>query len=63
MTRSLHTRRARIVAFATGLLLTLMLGVGSAAPSFGPGNADGHPHDAQSKCHPPGQTVDTPGCQ
>ena len=38
-----------------------------ADPSFGPGagNGDGNnePGDAGAKCHPPGQTVEVPGCK
>jgi len=33
------------------------------AGSFGPGSSDKGPHDPGAKCHPPGQTVDTPGCK
>jgi hypothetical protein len=33
------------------------------AGDFGPGNSNKGPHDAGAKCHPPGQTVDTPGCK
>lgn len=31
-----------------------------ADPAFGPGNGGG---TGNSKCHPPGQTVDVPGCK
>jgi TolA-binding protein len=34
-----------------------------AAPSFGPGSSGGGPNDANAKCHPPGQTTETPGCK
>jgi hypothetical protein len=33
------------------------------AGDFGPGNSNKGPHDAGAKCHPPGQTVDEPGCK
>ena len=33
------------------------------AGDFGPGNSDKGPKDPGAKCHPPGQTVDTPGCK
>ena len=33
------------------------------AGNFGPGNSDKGPHDPGAKCHPPGQTVGTPGCK
>ena len=35
----------------------------SAAPDFGPGNSSKGPNDGGAKCHPPGQTVDEPGCK
>ncbi|WP_448628065.1 hypothetical protein [Geodermatophilus sp. URMC 64] len=34
-----------------------------ADPDFGPGNSQKGPHDPGAKCHPPGQTVDEPGCK
>jgi hypothetical protein len=34
-----------------------------AAPDFGPGNSSKGPNDGGAKCHPPGQTVNTPGCK
>jgi hypothetical protein len=45
--------------------LTLLLGAGAAAadPDFGPGNSSKGPNDGGSKCHPPGQTVEEPGCK
>jgi hypothetical protein len=33
------------------------------AGDFGPGNSKKGPNDPGAKCHPPGQTVDTPGCK
>jgi hypothetical protein len=52
-------------------LVALLLSVGAlsipAAPavagSFGPGNSDKGVHDPGAKCHPPGQTVNEPGCK
>jgi hypothetical protein len=38
-------------------------GVAFADPDFGPGNSSKGPNDAGAKCHPPGQTEDTPGCK
>ncbi|MGH2578752.1 MAG: hypothetical protein ACRDG9_13550 [Actinomycetota bacterium] len=35
----------------------------NADPDFGPGNSSKGPHDGGAKCHPPGQTVDEPGCK
>lgn len=37
--------------------------VAGAAPDFGPGNSQKGPHDPGAKCHPPGQTVEEPGCK
>jgi hypothetical protein len=34
-----------------------------ADPDFGPGNSSKGPNDGGAKCHPPGQTVNTPGCK
>jgi len=34
-----------------------------ADPDFGPGNSSKGPNDPGAKCHPPGQTVDEPGCK
>jgi hypothetical protein len=51
------------------VLLTALTVLGSiapaamAAPSFGPGNSGGGPNDANAKCHPPGLTVNEPGCK
>jgi hypothetical protein len=33
------------------------------APDFGPGNSQKGPNDPGAKCHPPGQTVNEPGCK
>jgi len=49
-------------------LTALALCAGGAAPAFadpdfGPGNSSKGPHDPGAKCHPPGQTVDEPGCK
>ena len=55
--------RRRMLA---GVLSVAALSI-SAAPafagSFGPGNSDKGPHDPGAKCHPPGQTTNTPGCK
>ena len=53
--------------FTAGLLATVVLGVSAApavaAPDFGPGNSSKGPNDGGAKCHPPGQTVNEPGCK
>ena len=59
-----ETHMKRIV-LAVVAALSLLLGASAAAadPDFGPGNSSKGPHDAGAKCHPPGQTVDEPGCK
>jgi hypothetical protein len=51
------------IILAVVAALTLLLGASAAAadPDFGPGNSSKGPNDG--KCHPPGQTVDEPGCK
>jgi hypothetical protein len=53
------------IALAVVASLALLLGASAAAadPDFGPGNSSKGPHDGGAKCHPPGQTVDEPGCK
>lgn len=38
-------------------------GTAFADPDFGPGNSSKGPNDGGAKCHPPGKTVDEPGCK
>jgi hypothetical protein len=56
--------RRRILA---GLLAAAALSITAAPafadPDFGPGNSSKGPNDPGVKCHPPGQTVNTPGCK
>jgi hypothetical protein len=54
--------RKRIAALTAALAVGLS-GVAVADPDFGPGNSSKGPHDAGAKCHPPGTTVDEPGCK
>ena len=57
-------RKKRLaVALATLGVLGALAPSALADPSFGPGNSGGGPHDANAKCHPPGQTTTTPGCK
>jgi len=56
-------RKRIAVAFATLGVLGALAPAALADPSFGPGSSGGGPNDANAKCHPPGQTVDTPGCK
>jgi hypothetical protein len=52
------------VAFTTlALLGALAPAAALADPDFGPGNSSKGPNDPGAQCHPPGQTVDTPGCK
>jgi hypothetical protein len=44
-------------------IAALAIPASAAAGDFGPGNSSKGPHDPGAKCHPPGQTVDTPGCK
>jgi hypothetical protein len=57
-------RRKRVLA---GILSVAALSIPAAPafadPNFGPGNSKKGPHDPGAKCHPPGQTVDEPGCK
>ena len=52
-----------LVAVVAALTLLLGAGAASADPDFGPGNSSKGPNDPGAKCHPPGQTVDEPGCK
>ena len=59
-------RRITMLIMAAMLALTMSLGGAGAAfadPDFGPGNSSKGPNDGGAKCHPPGQTVDEPGCK
>jgi hypothetical protein len=46
-------------------LLAVAFGLAPAAfaGDFGPGNSNKGPNDPGAKCHPPGQTVNEPGCK
>jgi hypothetical protein len=56
-------KRRAIVAIAAAVLSLGVAAPAAYAGSFGPGNSDKGPHDAGAKCHPPGQTVNEPGCK
>ena len=60
--RDRMTMTKRIAALTTALVLGLS-GVAAADPDFGPGNSSKGPNDGGAKCHPPGKTVNTPGCK
>ena len=57
----------RILTVLTVALLAVAMMLVMTAPafaaSFGPGSSDKGPKDPAAKCHPPGQTVTTPGCK
>jgi hypothetical protein len=57
-------KRVALLFTAVTMALTMSLsGVAFADPDFGPGNSQKGPNDPGAKCHPPGQTVNTPGCK
>jgi hypothetical protein len=53
----------RIVALALTVGVLAIPASAFGAADFGPGNSQKGPHDPGAKCHPPGQTVDEPGCK
>jgi hypothetical protein len=55
--------RSRWLAGALAIAALAIPASPAFAGDFGPGNSNKGPHDAGAKCHPPGQTVDTPGCK
>jgi hypothetical protein len=56
--------RKKIAAvLLAGAFALSMPAAAAADPDFGPGNSSKGPHDGGAKCHPPGQTVDEPGCK
>lgn len=59
-------RRKLAVGLAVGALSLVSIPIASADPAFGPGNNGGGVGNSGpqvGKCHPPGQTTDTPGCK
>jgi hypothetical protein len=56
--------RKKITAVLLAGAFALSIPAAAAAdPDFGPGNSSKGPNDGGAKCHPPGQTVDEPGCK
>jgi hypothetical protein len=55
--------RKKIAAVLLAGAFALSIPATAVAGNFGPGNSDKGPHDPGAKCHPPGQTVDEPGCK
>jgi hypothetical protein len=65
--RRIHTRRCEMRRRIAAIMLTGAFVLAVQAPAafgladkFGPGNGGG---GGNAKCHPPGQTTDTPGCK
>jgi hypothetical protein len=56
-------RRRALASILAVAALSISAAPAFADPDFGPGNSSKGPHDAGAKCHPPGQTVDEPGCK
>ena len=56
-------KRIAVVFTTLGVLGALAAPAAFADPDFGPGNSSKGPNDGGAKCHPPGQTVNTPGCK
>ena len=59
-------RRIAAVLFGSVFALSVAAAPAVADPAFGPGNnggGQGNSGPQGAKCHPPGQTTDTPGCK
>jgi hypothetical protein len=56
-------KRIAVAVTTLGVLATLAPAAAFGAPDFGPGNSQKGPNDGGAKCHPPGQTTNTPGCK
>jgi hypothetical protein len=56
-------RRKLVAGLLAAAALSITAAPAVADPDFGPGNSSKGPNDGGAKCHPPGQTVDTPGCK
>jgi hypothetical protein len=55
--------RKRIATLFAALAVLAAFAPGAMAGDFGAGNSSAGPHDANAKCHPPGQTSDLPPCR
>jgi hypothetical protein len=57
--------KRRILAAIAAAVLSLGVAapMAYADPDFGPGNSSKGPNDGGAKCHPPGTTVNEPGCK
>ena len=56
-------RRKALASILAVTALSISAAPAFADPDFGPGNSSKGPNDSGAKCHPPGQTVDEPGCK
>jgi len=56
-------RRKALAAILAVAAISISAAPAFADQDFGPGNSSKGPQDAGAKCHPPGQTVDEPGCK
>jgi hypothetical protein len=56
-------RRKLLAAVLTVGALAIPAAPAVGDPDFGPGNSSKGPNDGGAKCHPPGQTVNEPGCK
>jgi hypothetical protein len=59
-------RKITAVLLGSAFALSVAAAPAVADPSFGPGNkggGEGNSGPQGAKCHPPGQTTDTPGCK
>jgi len=56
-------RRKALALVLTVGALSISAAPAFADPDFGPGNSSKGPNDPGAKCHPPGQTVNEPGCK
>ena len=59
-------RAAGTLAFLALCATSVVVPASLADPAFGPGNnggGAGNSGPSVGKCHPPGQTVETPGCK
>ena len=59
----MNKRRALVALLCAGAMLGGTAGAALADPDFGPGNSQKGPNDGGAKCHPPGLTVNEPGCK
>ena len=60
----MHRKKITAAALAAAFAVSALGAPAALAdPDFGPGNSSKGPNDGGAKCHPPGQTVNEPGCK